>query len=130
MAFVSKLPTSGQVPNPNEPGEWVEFRHQRVGDVKSIPHTATLAEITIAVIGKCIVAWSYPEPLTPENIDDQDEAWRDWIFKAIQDFTNIRSEAETKNSDSGSSEPLTQAATESPMSLLGSTSANGSESTT
>lgn len=49
-----------------------------------------------------IAAWSYPEPVTPENIQDLDEETAAWAMRAIIDLARGREGDERKNSSPGS----------------------------
>ena len=73
---------------PHEPGEWIEARKP------SISMLLMGGVTTVTLLQTCITAWSYPEPVTPENIADLDVETAQVVARAL----GTTPEAETKNS--------------------------------
>lgn len=110
-----------------ENGEWVEVRrHMTTGDRAAINSRAIVirAEMGLdgtgqgarsaqmnldvgawglALLERMIVAWSDPEPVTPENVARLPEAMADQIREEIDRLNPGRSEAEKRGSTGGSS---------------------------
>jgi hypothetical protein len=110
-----------------ENGEWVEVRkHMTNGDRAAVNSRAIIirAEMGLdgtssglrsaqmnldvgawglALLERMVVAWSDPEPVTPENVSRLSEATADYIREEIDRLNPARTEAEKKGSTGGSS---------------------------
>lgn len=84
---------------PHEEGQWIDVRMPSVNMMTGVREAADNVALTIAVLEKCIVAWSYTEedgtaiPVTPENVGDLDIE----TVRVVEAVLFARSEAEQKN---------------------------------
>lgn len=105
---------------PHEPDSWVEFRPLTARDFAVLQKDAgdrTPADIGLAILSRCVTAWSYPEPVTPENLDRLDFETMEWLRTEIS-LTGGRPEEEKKESEPPSS-PTTDQETEATQSSSG-----------
>lgn len=127
------------------PGEWVEVKRRlSVGDELAVKQAvargmrvrpgsadieldaaAAMEGATFATVERALKAWSFPEPVTPENIRMLDQESFDAIVAGIEDLNPTRSDEEKKASNSTSSPPSTSAGT-GPRSSPTSPSSTGS----
>jgi hypothetical protein len=49
------------------------------------------------VLAKGVTSWSYPDPPTPDRLDDLDEQAADFVFRAILDLTLPNGDAQKKS---------------------------------
>ena len=77
---------------PHEPGEWIEAHKPSIAML-------LMEEVTtVTLLQQCITAWSYPDPVTPENIADLDVQTAQVVAQAL----GTTPEADTKNSSAPS----------------------------
>ena len=69
MALTSKIEI--KVDLPHEPGEWITLRMPSVSMMAGLDLEQAI-ESTITVLQQCVKAWSYAEPVTPDNVADLD----------------------------------------------------------
>lgn len=86
---------------PHEPGEWIEIRPMRNSDLRTADLTDRRTAL-FSLMDTLIVAWSYPEPVTPENIAQLDVDTTRWLDEQIPAVSGIRAD-EAKNGSSPSS---------------------------
>lgn len=103
------------------PGEWVEVREQLSkgdevraqkaalrgdpvigpdGTVREVPLDLEAAQY--ATLELAIVAWSFPDPVTPENIRRLDPDSHDYLVGRLNQLYRRRTPEETKNSSAAS----------------------------
>lgn len=68
-------------PVPHEPGEWVELRRLSGGTLRRLARTsyAEADGMAMASLKKSIVAWSYSDTVTDEDIDALDNKTLIWL---------------------------------------------------
>lgn len=89
---------------PHEPGAWIEMRPASSGDLAntgSDPYT-----VTLQVLGKVIVAWSYDAPVTSANVYLLDMETVQFLAGAFKELSGIRSDEEKNALSSPSSATL------------------------
>lgn len=82
---------------PHEPGQWIEIRPMRNSDLEKIDVSDRVA-MTLALFERVILAWSYPEPVTPQTIRQLDIDTTRWLDEEIPKASGLRSEAEKNGS--------------------------------
>lgn len=98
-----------RVAHQTEPDTWFELRVPlSVGDLASVGDVASQAEAKIATVTLALKAWSYPEPLTPENVRELDGLTFNWLLEQVFDQSAL--DDETKNASGASSSPITEQA--------------------
>lgn len=102
MALIVK--ENKRLEHPTEPGAWFVMRVPlNAGDLAEMGDAGNLAQVKMAAIVRSLVEWSYPEPITPENIRALDLVTFNWLTDEIFAAARLRSEPEKKDSDSISS---------------------------
>jgi len=92
MALTNKVEMTVELPH--EPGEWIRIRQPSAFMLARSSEIESIAESTAVLLEQCILAWSYPEPVTRENIEELDSA----SVRAIKDVLfPLEVEAERKN---------------------------------
>ena len=74
----------------------------------------TSIAMSLDLAAEVIKEWSYPEPVTIENVRDLDVDTFVWLSTQIQEASGIRSDAEKKGSGSSSPAPSDPAGDDSP----------------
>lgn len=85
----------------HEPGAWIEARSPSVA-IMAQAHEAP--SVLIATLQACILAWSYEDPVTPENVAELDPETATAVWRALM----TRPEDEGKNSSAVSIAPSTE----------------------
>lgn len=86
---------------PHEPGEWIEIRPMRNGDLLHV-ELKDKVSATVLMFERLITGWSYEEPVTPENIRRLDIKTASWLDGELTRVSGVRTEEE-KNGSSPSS---------------------------
>ncbi len=81
MALVDKSKPY-RLPVPGEPDAWFEFLPITWAESKVLAAIPD-AERPDAIIRVAIVGWSYPEPVTPENIERLEVPTITWAFQEV-----------------------------------------------
>lgn len=96
-----------RVQHQTEPDTWFELLVPlSVGDLAKSGNAANAAEVKIAAVATALKAWSYPEPLTPENVRELDAETFNWLLEQVFDQSTL--DDETKNASSASLSPTTE----------------------
>lgn len=73
---------------PHEAGQWIEFRPLPLGEAESVNALGGLAG-GVRMLQACILAWSYPEECTPENIALLDLDTGTWAIEVVGELSHI-----------------------------------------
>ena len=104
MALVVKQ--DKRIEHPTEPGAWAVIRVPlSAGDLASARDGSAVA-MTLDILPHVIIEWSYPEPITRENVERLDGPTFRWLDDELSRASAIRPEEEKKDSGSPSS-PIT-----------------------
>ena len=115
MALVKKQ--NKRIQHPTEPEAWFEVRLPlSAGDLASMHSDGTSIAMSLDLAAEVIKAWSYPEPVTLENVRDLDVDTFVWLSQQIQEASGIRTDGEKKDSGGISSPTLGQDTAASPPS--------------
>ena len=96
---------------PGEPGEWVKVRMPSLGIIQEtqrglpgdvLDPDMRSAFAIIPMLQACVLEWSYPEPVTPENVADLDAGTAAALVSALMAGPD---EVERKNSSRRSTKP-------------------------
>lgn len=107
---------SKRISPPHEPDAWYEVRPIRAGDFEHLTTDGQQVTVSIDLLATLITAWSYPEPVTRENVACLDLDTFMWLGTEIQSLSGIRDDETKKNSDSSSSPTSDLDGDDSPMS--------------
>jgi hypothetical protein len=92
---------------PHEPGQWIEARRPSIKDTliagKSGDHEM---DVALSLLQACVVAWSYGEAVTAENIAALDTETAGVVMKALNP-SGAAAETDQKNDLGGSTPPST-----------------------
>lgn len=83
---------------PHEAGEWIEIRPMRNSDTKIVTEAVDRPTMIQALFERLIIAWSYGEPVTPENIATLDISTTKWLDEQIPLASGLRTEPEKNGS--------------------------------
>ena len=89
MALMSKA--TKRVELTHEPGQWIDVR---LPSFYMVQHTADLTYDWPKLFESCIKAWSYEEPVTPENILELDVSTVSLLIEEL--FPSIQTEEDIK----------------------------------
>ncbi len=96
--LTSKAVTRVQLPD--EPGAWIEVRLPSIGILSKADAASQIDGVSenyarsLYLMKACILAWSYPDEVTPENIEDLDGPSMSLVLGAL--FPSAGSEAEAE----------------------------------
>ena len=113
---------------PHEPGEWMAFQRLSALEIETRTRSggdlATDTWVSMAVgerfalalrwVAECLVAWSYPEPVSEETCARLDAPTLLWAYIAVVKHNFVGETPEEKKSDSPSS-TATSTTTVSPL---------------
>ena len=69
MALTNKIEKTVELPH--EPGEWIKVRMPSAF-MSARASEMSLTDGTLFLLEKCVLAWSYPDLLTRENLEELD----------------------------------------------------------
>ena len=104
---------------------WFDVRPLRTGDIEQLGALGLEVKVTVEALAAVIVAWSYDEPVTIENVRLLDLDTFLWLGQQALLTSGIRKDAEKNASGSGLS-PLRPPAEDSPPSSSISATSDGS----
>ena len=87
------------IPLPHEEGQWIKVRMPSVQMMKGVREDTDNVELTLRVLSKCIIEWSYAEedgtpiPVTDENVEDLDVE----TVRVVESVLFPKSEGDRKN---------------------------------
>ena len=105
MALVVKQ--DKRIEHPTEPGTWAVIRVPLSAGDLGFARDGSAVAMTLDILPRVIVEWSYPEPVTRENVSRLDGPTFRWLDDEISSASAIRPEEEKKDSASPSS-PTTE----------------------
>ncbi len=102
---------------PHEPGEWMRLRPIQAADIEALEDVQGQVRVSLELAAKLVLAWSYADPPTPENIRRLDLDTFLWLSKELLAQSGVRELAEKKGSGNSSSPGPDPAPVSSPHSL-------------
>lgn len=72
---------------PHEPGQWIEVQRLAWSEMPSFQlRVSDLHGYIAAAFKSAVVAWSYPEPVTPEHLACLDDTTAGWLYVELDKF--------------------------------------------
>jgi hypothetical protein len=112
---------------PHEPDSWFDIRPLRTGDLEVLGAVGSEVKVTVEALASVILAWSYPEEVTLENVRLLDLDTFLWLSTESLALSGIRSAVEKKDSTIGLSPLRPQEQADSRLSSSTSGNSNGSK---